>query len=196
MQRLYWYTSQSPHAIGVPRRVRIGVGVGIGCAMAVERWVWANEISIFSYVQISAFTHVLTRGIRHTHKFHSGMICELYLRVSICGWNMSTDVSALGFKGEVQSRITIISKERVKISLQDWCKNDENRIRNKEVVTFWNFTFFRKTFLDQSLWIFKWVSWWCHRLTICHIYYTWNFENFHFFPDTGKSISMYQNISE
>ena len=63
-------------------------------------------------------------------------------------------------------------------------------------MTFWNFTFFRKTFLDQSLWIFKWVSWWCHRLTICHIYYTWNFENFHIFPDTGKSISLYQNISE
>ena len=61
-------------------------------------------------------------------------------------------------------------------------------------MTFWNFTFFRKTFLDQSLWIFKWVSWWCHRLTICHIYYTWNFENFHFFfPDTGNSISLYQH---
>ena len=53
----------------------------------------------------------------------------------------------------------------------DWYKNYENRIRNKEVVTFWNFTFFRKTFLDQSLWIFKWVKW-CHHLTIfytCHL---------------------------
>ena len=48
----------------------------------------------------------------------------------------------------------------------DWCKNYENRMRNKEVETFWNFTFFRKTFLDQSLWIFKWASWWCHALTI------------------------------
>ena len=45
-------------------------------------------------------------------------------------------------KGEVQSRITINSKERIKISLQI------GLIRNKEVVTFWNFTFF--TFLDQS----------------------------------------------
>ena len=53
-------------------------------------------------------------------------------------------------KGEVQSRITIISKESIKIPLQIGAKNDENRIRNKEVVTFWNFTFFRKTFLDQS----------------------------------------------
>ena len=77
-------------------------------------------------------------------------------------------------KGEVQSRITIISKERVKIFPKDWCKNDENRIRNKEVVTFWNFTFFRKTFLDQSLWIFKWVSWWCHPLTI---FYTFQLQN-------------------
>ena len=115
---------------------------------------------------------------------------------SISRWKSTKGFLRFRVKGEVQSRITIISKERVKISLQIGAKNDENRIRNKEVVTFWNFTFFRKTFLDQSLWIFKWVSWWCHRLTICHIYYTWNSENFHFFPDTGKSISLYQNISE
>ena len=24
------------------------------------------------------------------------------------------------------------------------------------------------------------MSWWCHRLTICHTYYTYNFEIFHF----------------
>ena len=46
------------------------------------------------------------------------------------------------------------------------CKNDENRIRNKGVMTFWNFTFFQETFLDQALWIFKWASRWCHALTI------------------------------
>ena len=40
------------------------------------------------------------------------------------------------FKGEVQSRITIILKERVKISLQIGAKNYENRIRNKEVVSY------------------------------------------------------------
>ena len=40
-----------------------------------------------------------------------------------------------------------------------------------------------------STWIFKWASWWCHRLTICHICYTWNSENSHFFPYRGKSIS-------
>ena len=88
----------------------------------------------------------------------------------------------LPLKGEVQSRIIIISKERVKISLQIGAKIMKMWIINKEVVTFWNFTYFRKTkFLDQSLWIFKWVSWWCHRLTICHIYHTWNFENYNFF---------------
>ena len=48
--------------------------------------------------------------------------------------NGASDVWAL--KGEVQSRITINSKERIKISLQIGAKNDENRIRNKEVVTF------------------------------------------------------------
>ena len=47
-----WCTSQSLHGtlFGAPRHVRIG----IGCAMVVERWVLANEISIFSYVEMSA----------------------------------------------------------------------------------------------------------------------------------------------
>ena len=49
-----WQTSQSLHAICC-----IWIGVGIGCAMAFERWVWANEISIFFYVEISA---LLTYG--------------------------------------------------------------------------------------------------------------------------------------
>ena len=39
---------------------------------------------------------------------------------------------SIGFKGEVQSRITIISKH--KNFPTDWCKNDENRIRNKELL--------------------------------------------------------------
>ena len=43
----------------LPWRIRIGIGVGIGCAVAVEHLVWANEISVFSYVEISA---VLTYG--------------------------------------------------------------------------------------------------------------------------------------
>ena len=32
-------------------------------------------------------------------------------------------------------------------------------------MTFWNFPYFRKTFLDQSLWLFIRVRWWCHTLT-------------------------------
>ena len=116
------------------------------------------------------------------------------LRMTSCQGQLPTVTFLKGKSSPVQNYHNF--KRKSKNFPTDWCKNDENRIRNKEVVTFWNFTFFRKTFLDQSLWIFKWVSWWCHRLTICHIYYTWNFENFHFFPDTGKSISLYQNISE
>ena len=53
-----------------------------------------------------------------------------------------------------------------KIFPTEQCKNYENRIKNKEVMTFWNFMFFPKTLLDQSLWIFKWANWWCHPLTI------------------------------
>ena len=48
------HTSQSLHAIWCsPTRPHRDC-VGIGHAMAVERWVLANEISIFSYVEISA----------------------------------------------------------------------------------------------------------------------------------------------
>ena len=54
---------------------------------------------------------------------------------------------SIGFKGEVQSRITHNFKRKSKKFPTDWCKNYANRIRNKAVVTFWNFTwFFRKTF--------------------------------------------------
>ena len=46
-------------------------------------------------------------------------------------------VSKWYLKEELHTRIlTIISKERVKIFPTDWCKNDENRIRNKGVMTF------------------------------------------------------------
>ena len=50
-----FFDTQANHRtpFGAPWRARIaiGIGVGIGCAMAAERWVWANEISIyFSYM--------------------------------------------------------------------------------------------------------------------------------------------------
>ena len=38
-------------------------------------------------------------------------------------------------------------------------------------MTLWIFANFHKTFLDQSIWICKWASWWCHRLTTCHMYF-------------------------
>ena len=45
-------------------------------------------------------------------------------------------------------------------------------------MTLWSFANFHKTFLDQSIWICKWASRWCHRLTTCHIFCTYNFEKF------------------
>ena len=54
-------------------------------------------------------------------------------------------------------------------------------MKNKEVMIFWSFANFHKTFLDQSIWICKWVSWWCHHLTTCHIFCTYNFDFFFLF---------------
>ena len=63
------FDTQANHRMlfGAPRRVRIGIGVGIGCEMAVERWVWANEISIFSYVEISALLMYRNGEFTHTN---------------------------------------------------------------------------------------------------------------------------------
>ena len=46
---------------------------------------------------------------------------------------------------------------------------------------FWSFANYQATlnFLDQSVWICKWVSWWCHRLTIFHSFCTQNLHKFH-----------------
>ena len=44
-------------------------------------------------------------------------------------------------------------------------------------MTFWYFNFFRKTLLDQSLWIFKWASWWCHPLTIFYSFHIQKWKN-------------------
>ena len=60
---------------------------------------------------------------------------------------------------------------------------------------FWIFIIFNETFLQQSIWICKWckwVSWWCHRLTIFHVFYIQNCEHFNFFAQTCKSISLYK----
>ena len=42
---------------------------------------------------------------------------------------------------------------------------------------FWIFVIFIETFLEQSIWICKWVSWWCHRLTIFHVFCSEKCEN-------------------
>ena len=36
-------------------------------------------------------------------------------------------------------------------------------------MTFWISVIFIETFLEQSVWICKWVSWWCHPITIFDI---------------------------
>ena len=65
-------------------------------------------------------------------------------------------------KGEIHSKIESILKQRVHFYLQ----NSEQIMKiGWEIRKIWHFEishFFRKTLLDQSLWIFKWASWWCH----------------------------------
>ena len=47
----------------------------------------------------------------------------------------------------------LISEERVKFYEQKQWKRDENRLKNKEVMTLWSFTNFKETFLDQSIYM-------------------------------------------
>ena len=63
-------------------------------------------------------------------------------------------------------------------------------------MTLWSFANFHKTFLDQSIWICKWASWWCHRLTTCHIFCTSNFEKFNILHKLVKVCPSYQAILE
>ena len=108
-----------------------------------------------------------------------------WMNVFINGWmdhgwlnELMKSGNVMSVKGEVRSWSYLISEERVKFSEQNW-KPDENRLKNKEVMTFWNFANFQETFLDQSVWICKWVSWWCHRLTIFHSFCTQKWQKFH-----------------
>ena len=66
---IVWHRSQSPHTIWCSPthpHCHWDWRIRIGCAMAAERWVWANEISIFFLRRDQCLTHVLTQGI-HTH---------------------------------------------------------------------------------------------------------------------------------
>ena len=100
------------------------------------------------------------------------------------------------FKEELHNRFNLISEERVKISKH----NSENLmkigLKNKEVMTLWSFANFHKTFLDQSIWICKWVSWWCHHLTTCHIFCTYKFKKFNILPKLVIVCPSYQDILE
>ena len=105
------------------------------------------------------------------------------------------NLEKLRIKGEnpLQNWINFKRKSTF-FSTEQW-KNDENWMRNKEDMTFWNFKFFRKTLLDQSLWIFKWASWWWFIPSQIFHVYIWNFEKFSVLAHTGKNISPYQNVS-
>ena len=100
----------------------------------------------------------------HYHKQIKGAPCKKYMFGKII------PRENFSLKGEIHSKIESILKERVHFFLQ----NSEKMMKiGWEIRKIWHFEishFFRKTLLDQSLWIFKWASWWCHPLTIFHIY--------------------------
>ena len=65
---IVWHTSQSPHTIWCSPTRPHWDWRRIGCAMAAERWVWANELSILFLRRDQCLTHVLTWRIRtHTN---------------------------------------------------------------------------------------------------------------------------------
>ena len=57
---------------------------------------------------------------------------------------------------------------------------------------FWIFVIFTETFLEQSIWICKWVRWWSYCLTIFHVFcILYNFENFHMYKSIILKICIY-----
>ena len=60
---------------------------------------------------------------------------------------------------------------------------------------FFIFVIFNETFLEQQ-YECKWVSWWCHRLTIFYVFCIYKMLKIIFFAQTCKCISPYQNKSE
>ena len=138
--------------------------------------VFSNYMSEFS-------SKLLCSPLEVNHYNLCGKFCSLqkWLKstlYSIFNWISNEIYSTFNRGSPVQNYHKF--KRKNKKFPTDWCKNDENRIRNKEVVTYlWNFTFFRKTFLDQSLWIFKWVSWWCHHLTIFYTFHLQKWQKSH-----------------
>ena len=89
-----------------------------------------------------------------------------------------TENAVLFIKGEVRSWSNLISEERVTFSEQ----NSENLMKiSWKIRKLWHFEIsqiFRKHFLT-SPYECKWVSWWCHRLTIFHSFCTQKWQKFH-----------------
>ena len=97
--------------------------------------------------------------------FYLNNFCKLWLlTMSFCTlWCLQeAKLNDRGIKGETQAN------RKSKIFRTEQWKFDINRIKSKEDMKFWTSVIFIKTFLDQSIWIWKRVSWWCHRLTIFH----------------------------
>ena len=94
-------------------------------------------------------------------------------------WNKSVKYLCILLKEELHNRFNLISEESVTISKHNSEKPDQNRLKNKEVMTLWIFKNFQETFLDQSIWICKWVRWWCHRLTTFHSFCTQKWQKIH-----------------
>ena len=103
IQRLFDTQANHRTLFGAPRSVRIGICVGIGCAMAVERSIWANEISLCSYVEISA---LLTYGngefartqnfLRNDLRTPFAFAAEICLQISsACGFKKYLSYMAL-----------------------------------------------------------------------------------------------------
>ena len=82
------------------------------------------------------------------------------------------------FKEEIRNRFNLISEKRVNMFEQ----NSERLMKiSWKIRKLWQFEVrnLQETFLDQSIWICKWMSWWCHRLTIFHSFCTQKWQKFH-----------------
>ena len=85
----------------------------------------------------------------------------------------------------------INSIERIKYlyrTVQIWLKFD------KKLENIWSFIIFNKSFLEQSIWINKRMSWWCHLLTFFS--FSTYFEYFIRFFSPPSNMQKFQNISE
>ena len=133
----------------------------------VGKWL---SLFIFFYgccKQLSLFGGWYKKSHHEIEKgFH--FVCKCGLHCSLCTF----------VKGEIQNRFHLISEERVKI----FEHNSENLMKiSWKIRKLWHFEvlWIFKNIFDQSIWICKWVSWWCHRLTIFHSFCAQKWQKFH-----------------